>query len=172
MSETPLFSNQEAQFSFQNHHFYMNRCLDLAQEASQKNEVPVGALIVDHTGVILSETHNLKENSQIATKHAEILAIEEACKKRGSWRLHHCSLYVTLEPCFMCAGAIVLARIPSIIFATPDPKAGAVESLARILTDHRLNHQCQVISGVCANKASALLKDFFKARRISKQVVL
>ncbi|WP_343034444.1 tRNA adenosine(34) deaminase TadA [Fluviispira multicolorata] len=148
-----------------NHSYYMEKCLELAKQAASLGEVPVGALIVTSQGEIISEAHNLREIENIATAHAELIAIERACKKLGRWRLSDCSLYVSLEPCFMCAGGIVLARIPNVIFAASDPKAGAVGSLINILNDKRLNHQCHVISGICSEESSNLLKTFFKVRR-------
>ncbi len=145
--------------------FFMNEALSLAKLAYIQGEIPVGAIIVNADNKIISKAYNLRETNKSATAHAETLAIEEACKKLDRWRLHDCTLYVTLEPCFMCAGAIVLARLPRVVFATKDPKAGAVGSLANVLNDPRLNHQCIIKSEICAAEASQLLKDFFKARR-------
>ncbi len=143
----------------------MKKCLALAEHAASFGEVPVGALLIDSQGQIISEAYNLRETQQLATAHAELIVIENACKNLARWRLQDCTLYVTLEPCFMCAGAIILARIPRVVFATHDPKAGAVGSLANILNDSRLNHKCDVISGICAEESSLLLKTFFKNRR-------
>ncbi|WP_222435690.1 tRNA adenosine(34) deaminase TadA [Fluviispira vulneris] len=148
-----------------NHQVYMEKCIELAKKASELGEVPVGAMIVNAHGEIISEAYNLRETENQATAHAELIAIELACKKLGRWRLSDCSLYVSLEPCFMCAGAIILARIPNIIFAACDPKAGAVGSLDNILNDKRLNHQCEITQGICSEESSMLLKSFFKARR-------
>lgn len=139
--------------------------LKLAKLAAEQGEIPVGAIVVNSHGDIVSKAHNLRETSSSAIAHAEVLAIEEACKKLGRWRLYDCTLYVTLEPCFMCAGAIVLARIPRVVYAATDPKAGAVKSLANVLNDSRLNHQCVVDYGIMENESALLLKDFFKARR-------
>nr|WP_237639056.1 tRNA adenosine(34) deaminase TadA [Silvanigrella paludirubra] len=144
---------------------YMNKCIELANLAAAKGEVPVGAIIVDSQDQIISESYNLRETGKMATAHAELLAIEQACKKLSRWRLQDCTLYVTLEPCFMCAGAIILARIPRVVFATQDPKAGAVGSLTNILNDDRLNHKCEIVSGICAEESSNILKSFFKNRR-------
>ena len=143
----------------------MSRALELAREAALIGEVPVGALIVGPDKTIISESFNLREKNKNALAHAEALAIEQACQKLQRWRLHDCTLYVTLEPCFMCSGAIILARIPSVVYGATDPKAGAVKSLANVLNDSRLNHECEVISGVFEEESSQLLKDFFKARR-------
>jgi tRNA(adenine34) deaminase len=144
---------------------YMSKCIVLAEQAASIGEVPVGALIVDAQGQIISEAYNLRETQQLAIAHAELIAIENACKNLSRWRLQDCTLYVTLEPCFMCAGAIILARIPRVVFAARDPKAGAVGSLANVLDDNRLNHKCEVVSGICAEESSLLLKAFFKIRR-------
>ncbi len=145
--------------------FYMAKALELARLAAQQGEVPVGAVIVDAHHKVVSEAFNLRETQQSATAHAELLAIDQACKALGRWRLYGCTLYVTLEPCFMCAGGIVLARLPRVVFAARDPKAGAVGSLANVLEDGRLNHRCVVEGGVREEEASQLLKEFFKARR-------
>ena len=147
------------------HDVYMQEALIEAQKAYAINEVPVGALIVTKNGEIISRSHNLRETHQLATAHAEMLAIQQACQYLSRWRLSDCTLYVTLEPCFMCAGAIVLARIPTVVYGASDPKAGAVKSLAHVLNDKRLNHQCEIISGVCETESSALLKKFFQHQR-------
>ncbi|WP_272866909.1 tRNA adenosine(34) deaminase TadA [Silvanigrella aquatica] len=145
--------------------YFMSRCIDLAKQAADIGEVPVGALIIDSQGQIISQAYNLRESQQVATAHAELIAIEQACKSLSRWRLQDCTLYVTLEPCFMCAGAIILARIPRVVFAAHDPKAGAAGSLAHVLDDSRLNHKCDIVTGVCAEESSVLLKSFFKMRR-------
>ena len=143
----------------------MKRALELAELASIKNEVPVGAVIT-HKGEIIAEAHNTKEADQMATKHAEMIAIDQASQKLGAWRLNECELYVTLEPCLMCAGALVQARIGRVFFATKDPKGGAVTSLYNFFDDERLNHQPQWSCGDHEQEASKLLKDFFKERRL------
>lgn len=145
--------------------FYMLQALELAKKAYFQGEIPVGAVITDSSGQIISSGYNLRETNQNAIAHAETLAIQEACQKLGRWRLHDCTLYVTLEPCFMCAGAIVLARVPRVVFGCFDPKAGAAGSLANVLNDSRLNHRCSIHSGILGEESSKLLKDFFKARR-------
>jgi tRNA(adenine34) deaminase len=145
--------------------FYMAEALSLAKQAAEQGEIPVGALIASGDGTILSKAYNLRETKNSAIAHAEILAIEQACQSLGRWRLFDCTLYVTLEPCFMCAGAIVLARLPRVVYGAQDPKAGAVKNLATVLNDPRLNHQCQVEAGVMAEEAGLLLKEFFRARR-------
>lgn len=143
---------------------FMRRALALAASAGRAGEVPVGAVVVQ-AGQVVADAANSRETSGIATHHAEILAIEQACKVLGRWRLHDCDLYVTLEPCSMCAGAIVLARFREVIFGAKDPKAGAAGSLFNILADERLNHRPLVSSGVLESECSDLLRDFFKARR-------
>ena len=143
---------------------WMKKALLLAKQAGEIGEVPVGAIIVkDNTD--LAAAYNLREQSGNPIAHAEMLAIQEASRKVGNWRLTDTILYVTLEPCPMCAGAIVQARIPRIVYATADPKAGAAGTLYNILQDERLNHQVEVVSGVCAQESSTLLKSFFKDRR-------
>ncbi len=145
----------------------MRRALELAEAAGLAGEVPIGALVV-HGGHIVAEAANERETSGIATHHAEILAIERACRTLGRWRLNDCDLYVTLEPCTMCAGAIVLARFRQVIFGAMDPKAGAVGSLCDVLADPRLNHRPAVTSGVHAEASGKLLSDFFRARRYGR----
>ena len=142
----------------------MRRALELAAEACAVGEVPIGALIV-HDGKIVAEAANARETSKVATHHAEILAIERACLALDRWRLSDCDLYVTLEPCTMCAGAIVLARFRSVVFGAMDPKAGAVGSLSNVLADERLNHRPVVVSGILATESAQLLSSFFKTRR-------
>jgi tRNA(adenine34) deaminase len=143
---------------------WMEKALDLARQAGEKGEVPVGAILVkDDTCV--AAAHNLREQSGNPIAHAEMLVIQEASQKLGNWRLTDTTLYITLEPCPMCAGAIVLARIPKVVYATADPKAGAAGTIYNILQDERLNHQVELVSGVLAEESSALLKTFFKNRR-------
>jgi tRNA(adenine34) deaminase len=143
---------------------FMGRALELAAAAAAVGEVPVGAVVV-HDGQIIAEAANQREASAVATHHAEMLAIERACAALGQWRLHECDLYVTLEPCTMCAGAIILARFRSVFFGAHDPKAGAAGSLYNILADARLNHRPIVTTGVRADECGKLLSDFFRARR-------
>jgi tRNA(adenine34) deaminase len=143
---------------------YMHRALALAAQAAEAQEVPVGALVVCD-GVIVSEAGNLRESKPSAMAHAELIALEKACEKLGRWRLTGCTLYVTLEPCVMCAGAIVNSRVDRVVYGARDPKAGAVESLYQVLADARLNHRPAVIGGVLADECGAILSDFFKKRR-------
>lgn len=146
------------------HTRWMRRALRLAQAAVDSEEIPVGAVIV-RDGEALSEAHNRTVGDADPCAHAEVLAIRAASAAVGDWRLLDTVLYVTLEPCAMCAGAIVLARIPHVVFATPDPKAGMAGSLENLLQDERLNHCCEVTSGVLRDESSELLKRFFRARR-------
>ena len=144
--------------------FWMSRALEHARAAAARAEVPVGALIV-RSGHVLGEGHNRTITDADPTAHAEMLAIRDAARALGSWRLDGCELVVTLEPCAMCAGAIVLARIPRVVYGARDPKAGMVDSLGNLLRDVRLNHRCEVTKGVLASESSELLKSFFRERR-------
>ena len=146
----------------------MREALAEAIKAEAVGEVPIGCVVV-HGASIIGRGHNQTETLQDPTAHAEMIAISAAAASLGSRRLEDCALYVTLEPCVMCAGAIVLARIPLVVFGAIDPKAGASGSLFRILEDERLNHRCQVISGVLADEASQRLSNFFKKRRQAEE---
>jgi tRNA(adenine34) deaminase len=148
--------------------YYMEMAIEEAQKAAAKGEVPIGAIIV-HDGNVIARAHNLRETTQNAVTHAELLAIQEACKELGSWRLEDTHLYVTLEPCPMCAGAILQSRIPRVIYGARDVKAGSVDSLYRLLNDERFNHQCEVKENVLADKCGQLLTDFFRAIRETKK---
>ncbi len=138
-----------------------------ARAAAERGEVPVGAVVV-HEGRAIARAGNCREGAQDPFGHAELLAMREAARLLGSWRLCGCTLYVTLEPCTMCAGAVVLARVDRLVFGARDPKAGAVGSLYDIPADARLNHRPEVVQGVGAGEASALLRAFFRARRQAK----
>jgi tRNA(adenine34) deaminase len=142
----------------------MRLALAQAQEAAGIDEVPVGAVVV-HKNRIIGSAHNLTRQLRDATAHAEMLAITQACEVIGDWRLEECTLYVTLEPCVMCCGAILNSRIPSLVFGANDPKGGAVRSLYNLLEDSRLNHRVQVALGVCEQDCSIILTDFFKKQR-------
>ena len=144
----------------------MRRALDLAQGAASEGEVPVGAVIYDtRTGDVLAEASNRRETDRDPSAHAEFIAIRDACARVKDFRLNHCSLAVTLEPCPMCAGLIVNARVGRVIYGADDPKAGAVRTLYEILTDPRLNHRCEVIPGVLAQESADVLRSFFRALR-------
>ncbi|KRN99222.1 nucleoside deaminase [Companilactobacillus kimchiensis] len=148
---------------------YMELALDEAKKAETRREVPIGCIIVDNiTGEVIAEGSNEREETQNAIKHAEIIAIEAACAKVGSWRLEHTSLFVTLEPCPMCAGAIINSRIEEVIFGASDPKAGSVGSINNLLAETRYNHQPTVLSNVKADESAALLRNFFREIRRKK----
>ena len=142
----------------------MLRALAEASQAARENEVPVGAIIT-HGEQIVAAAHNQREGLHDPTAHAEMIAITQAAESLGSWRLTHCTLYVTLEPCPMCAGAIVQARIPRVVYGASDPKAGAVQSLYQLLSDQRLNHQCEIVSGLLASECGGMLTQFFQSQR-------
>jgi tRNA(adenine34) deaminase len=144
---------------------FMAMALRLAEKAQTKGEVPIGALIVNKQGKIIAKATNLRETKQTTLGHAELVAIHRACQKLQSWRLIDCTLYVTLEPCFMCAGALVQSRIGRVVYGAHDPKGGALKSLAQLGQDDRLNHRFEVTSEVLQNECSAILKKFFKAKR-------
>jgi tRNA(adenine34) deaminase len=143
----------------------MRIALREAVKAASSGEVPVGAIVVGRSGEILSRAHNRPISEKDPTAHAEILALRKAAKKVGNYRLDGCRLVVTVEPCPMCAGAAVHARVSEIIYGADDPKSGAVRTLYRIASDPRLNHHAYVISGVLAEECSALLTEFFRLRR-------
>ena len=143
---------------------FMVEALKEAKKAYAKEEVPIGAVIVKD-GKIISKAHNLRETKKIATGHAEILAIEKACKKIGAWRLENCDMYVTLEPCFMCAGAIINARIKNLYIGTMDPKSGAAGSKINLFKDIKLNHEVNVSYDIMCDECSQILKEFFKELR-------
>jgi tRNA(adenine34) deaminase len=144
---------------------HMEMALEEARTAALEDEVPVGAVIVSRERGVIGSAHNLRETLKDPTAHAEMMAITQAAEALQSWRLENCILYVTLEPCPMCAGAIVLARLPMVVYGTTDPKAGACDSLYRITNDPRLNHRAQVIGGVLAEPCAAILSAFFAAKR-------
>ena len=144
---------------------HMAMALDEAATAFDEDEVPVGAVIVSLEGGVIGRAHNQREQLLDPTAHAEMIAITQAAQSLRSWRLEDTILYVTLEPCPMCAGAIVQARIPLVVYGTTDPKAGACHTLYQITSDPRLNHRAQVLGGVLADRCAALLSDFFAAKR-------
>ncbi len=146
------------------HETYMQFALEEAEQAMREEEVPIGAVIVHHDRVI-ARAHNQREQLHDPTAHAEMIAITQAAAALQSWRLEGCSLYVTLEPCAMCAGAVLQARIPQVIYGAADPKAGAVQTLYQLLGDPRLNHRCDVVAGVLAEPCAQLLSRFFQEQR-------
>jgi tRNA(adenine34) deaminase len=148
------------------HERWMREAIAQAEEAERLAEVPIGCAIVhDATQRIIGRAYNRREVDRDPTAHAEILAIREASRALGHWRLLDCTLYVTLEPCPMCAGAVVNARVPRLVYGCDDPKAGAVRTLYQICDDARLNHRVEVIPGILSNECAELLQRFFRARR-------
>ena len=146
------------------HEEYMELALAEARKAAELGEIPIGAVLV-HEGEVVASAHNMRETWQDGTAHAEIIVIQEACKKLGRWRLSGCSLYVTVEPCPMCSGAIVNSRIDTVVYGCPDVKAVGAESIFNIITNPNLNHCATVLSGVCEEACAQVMKDFFKRRR-------
>jgi len=142
----------------------MALALRQAEAAAATGEAPIGAVLVEGDAVV-AQAHNRRETDNDPTAHAELIVLREAAKALGRWRLAGCTLYVTLEPCLMCAGAIVLARVDRVVYGASDPKAGAVESLYQALSDERLNHRPVVQGGVLAKECGAVLTEFFRRRR-------
>jgi tRNA(adenine34) deaminase len=151
------------------HEHFMRLALREAHAALEEGEVPIGAVVVhdNPTGErrVIAAAHNQREQLRDPTAHAEMLAITQAASALGNWRLTDCTLYVTLEPCPMCAGAIVLARLPRLVYGATDPKAGAVETLYRLVDDERLNHRAEVMTGVLAEPCGEILSQFFREKR-------
>ncbi|HPY77466.1 MAG TPA: tRNA adenosine(34) deaminase TadA [Anaerohalosphaeraceae bacterium] len=143
---------------------YMRMAIDQAYIAEENGDVPIGCVIV-HENRVIARAQNQREQLQDPTAHAEIIALTQAAEAIGSWRLEGCTLYVTLEPCPMCAGALVLGRLARLVYGTDDPKTGAVKSLYNIVQDRRLNHQLEVTGGVMADDCRAQLQAFFQRRR-------
>lgn len=143
----------------------MRRAISEAAKAEATGDVPVGAVVMDPDGAVVGTGHNVREATADPTAHAEILAIRQAASSLGAWRLEGCTLVVTLEPCTMCAGAVVLARLSTLVFGAYDPKAGAAGSLRDVVRDRRLNHRPQVIGGVLEDETADVLRAFFATRR-------
>lgn len=152
-----------SRFFARDEHF-MRLAIREAERALEHDDVPIGAVVV-RDGEVIGAGHNERELRQDPTAHAEILALREAARHGGSWRVLESVLYVTLEPCAMCAGAIVLARVPRVVYGTEDPKAGAAGSVLDVLAEERLNHRPDVAGGLLREECAALLRDFFAARR-------
>lgn len=146
---------------------FMNEALSEAKKAAELGEVPIGA-VIERDGIIIGRGHNLTETTKDPTAHAEMIAIREAAKKLGGWRLTGCNMYVTCEPCSMCAGAMVWARIKKVYIGTMDPKGGACGSVFNILSEERLNHQVETETGIMQEECSAIMKKFFKELRTKK----
>lgn len=143
----------------------MLAALDEARAALGTGDVPIGAVVLDPDGAVVGRGRNVREAEGDPTGHAEIVALRNAARRQGEWRLDGCTLVVTLEPCTMCAGAAVLARVARVVFGAYDPKAGAVGSLWDVVRDRRLNHRPEVVAGVCATESAALLEEFFDQHR-------
>ncbi len=150
------------------HEHFMKRALEQAGLAREVDEVPVGAIIVRDQQIIAA-AHNQTRQLRDPTAHAEMIAITQAAESVGDWRLEKCTLYVTLEPCPMCAGAIVNARIPTVVMGAMDPKAGAAGSVVQLLHEPRLNHRCEMVSGIFASQCGQILTDFFREKRAQKK---
>lgn len=145
---------------------YMRLALEEARKAAELGEIPIGAVLVENaSGEVIAAAHNMRESWQDATAHAEVLVIRAACAKLRRWRLSGCTLYVTVEPCPMCSGAIVNGRVDRVVYGCPDAKAGGAESIFNIITNPNLNHCAEVVSGVCEEECAQVMKNFFKRRR-------
>ncbi|TKC13497.1 tRNA adenosine(34) deaminase TadA [Robertmurraya kyonggiensis] len=151
-----------------NHEKYMKEAILEAKKAEAIGEVPIGAVVVIDDEIV-ARSHNLRESNQSSIAHAEILAIDEACKHIGSWRLEKATLYVTLEPCPMCAGASMLSRVERVVYGASDPKGGCAGTFMNLLQDKRFNHQSEVVSGVLEEECGQLLSDFFRKLREKKK---
>lgn len=156
-------------YNFDLHLWHMDEALKEAHKAFKDDEVPIGAVIVDKEGTILAKAHNQKEKTHNPCGHAEILALQEACKKIGNWRLVDCTLYVTLEPCPMCLNALLQARIGKVVFGAYDRKGGAISLNYNFYKDKKLNHNFPIIGGIKHYECSKILSTFFKEKRISYQ---
>ncbi|MDD0822749.1 tRNA adenosine(34) deaminase TadA [Bacillus cereus] len=150
--------------------YFMQLAIEEAKKAEAIQEVPIGAVIVLN-GEVISAAHNLRETEQRSIAHAELLAIDEACKKLGTWRLEDAMLYVTLEPCPMCAGGIVLSRVKRVVYGAGDPKGGCAGTLMNLLTDERFNHQSEVVAGVLEEECGTLLTNFFRELRKKRKAI-
>ncbi|AVB09764.1 MULTISPECIES: tRNA adenosine(34) deaminase TadA [Bacillus] len=151
-----------------NDEYYMREAIKEAKKAEAKGEVPIGAVLVLHDEIV-ARAHNLRETEQRSLAHAEMLAIDEACRKLGTWRLEEAVLYVTLEPCPMCAGAVVLSRVDKVVFGAFDPKGGCTGTLMNLLQEERFNHQAEVVSGVLGEECGEMLSAFFRKLRRQKK---
>ncbi|WP_412988693.1 tRNA adenosine(34) deaminase TadA [Pediococcus siamensis] len=156
-----LSSNQEL--------YFMSLAYEEAKKAKELGEVPIGAVVV-YKNQVVGRGYNLRERDQNATAHAEVIAIQAACQTLKSWRLWDCQLFVTIEPCMMCSGAILNAQVPEVYFGARDPKAGVVQSLYQLLSDQRLNHQVEIHEGLFEKEAGQIMRDFFREIRNRKKV--
>lgn len=159
--------NQSSQLEID--YYFMKKAIRLALKGQSRGEVPVGAILVDEKQCIVAKASNVRETQNTVLGHAELAVLHRACRRQKSWRLTGCTLYVTLEPCFMCAGALIQARVSRVVFATPDPKGGALVSLAQLGHNPKLNHEFSVTQGILAEESSRLLKEFFKNKRATSK---
>ncbi|WML41853.1 tRNA adenosine(34) deaminase TadA [Neobacillus sp. OS1-2] len=157
------------EFGHNHDEYFMMEAIKEAKKAEELNEVPIGAVIV-HDGTIVARAHNLRESEQNALAHAELLAIDQACRETGSWRLEDTTLYVTLEPCPMCSGAIILSRVKRVVYGAGDPKGGCAGTLMNLVQDPRFNHQSEVTKGVLEAECGQMLSDFFRKIRDRKKL--
>ena len=167
-SESPTLENNEMRATEYTDEYYMQQAIEEAKKAYAVGEIPIGAVLV-HEGTIISRHHNRRELDHDATAHAEVLVIREANQLLDRWRLTGCTLYVTIEPCPMCAGAIINSRIDRVVYGASDYKGGAVESLFNVLSHPGLNHEPELASGVLGDECSQIMKDFFKERRKTRR---
>ena len=164
--------HEDGRESMEQDEFYMKQALAEAQKAFDLGEIPIGAVLVDEQGKVISSGHNMREIWQDATAHAELIVIQDACKKLKRWRLSGTTLFVTIEPCPMCAGALIMSRVDRVVYGKPDYKAGAAESLFNIVDNRALNHQLKVTAGVLEDDCAAIIKKFFaKCRQKEKDNV-
>lgn len=152
---------------YQDFGYYMKLAINEAKKALSKSDVPVGAIVVTSDGKVIAKSHNLRQSQRNPIMHAEVIAIQKACKKLKTWQLNNCSMFVTLEPCLMCAGALSQSRIGRVVFGAFDPKAGALGSLYNVAVDPRLNHEFEVVAFLDMPECSQLLKNFFRDRRLN-----
>ncbi len=150
------------------HQYWMKKAIDLAQQAGKEGEIPVGAVIIDEQNNLVATAYNQKQQNQDATAHAEILAIQKASQKLATWQLNKCSLYVTLEPCPMCAGAIIQARLKTLIYGLDDYKTGAIRTVLNLPDSNASNHSLQVFAGICEESCRGLIRSWFTHHRETK----
>lgn len=150
--------------------YFMKEAIKEAKKAEERNEVPIGAVVV-YNGEIISRAHNLRESEQNALAHAELLAIDQACRKLETWRLEDATLYVTLEPCPMCSGALILSRVKRVVYGAADPKGGCAGTLMNLLQDQRFNHQCELAAGIMEAECGEMLSHFFRQIRERKKAL-
>jgi len=153
------------EFSLEQHEHYMQQALFQAQEAFRRAEVPIGAVVVSEDGTVLGSGYNRRETWKDPTAHAELIALRAAAQQLGDWRLYHCRLYVTVEPCVMCAGAIQLARIAEVIYGAKNPKGGALTSTVSLYEQPGFNHYPRISSGILGDQCAMMMADFFRQRR-------